>query len=69
MAEYLAEPCLMELCDILEVTEALIQAHGYTLEQARAQQAQKTGRNGGFTQGVFLEKVIEKSAGAQAEHA
>ena len=60
VAEYLAEPCLMELCDILEVAEALIQAHGYTLEQARARQAEKAGRNGGFTQGVYLEKVIER---------
>jgi predicted house-cleaning noncanonical NTP pyrophosphatase (MazG superfamily) len=60
VAEYLADPCLMELCDILEVTEALIRAHGYPLEHARAQQAQKAQRNGGFTEGVYLEKVIER---------
>lgn len=58
VAEYLEENCLAELCDILEVVEALVRANGYTLEEAAALKAEKAEKNGKFEKRLFLEKVI-----------
>lgn len=58
VTEYLRENCLAELCDILEVVEALVQANGHTLEEASALKETKAGINGSFREKLFLEKVI-----------
>lgn len=58
--EFLAEPSLQELSDILEVLEAMAQLQGWPSEAARQAKADKARRSGAFRHRVFLEKVLPK---------
>lgn len=58
--EFLAEPSLQELSDILEVLEAMAQLQGWPSEAVRQAKADKARRRGAFLERVFLEKVLPK---------
>ena len=55
--EFLAEPSLQELGDILEV---LARLQGWPSEAVRQAKEDKARRNGAFRHRVFLEKVLSK---------
>ena len=57
MQEYLQERTPEELCDILEVVEALAGARGFTTEQIYTLKEEKKLRNGAFEQRFFLEEI------------
>lgn len=59
--EFLAEPSLQELSDVLEVLEAMARLQGWPSEAVRqANKADKARRSGAFRHRVFLEKVLSK---------
>ena len=58
VAEFVADNSIGELCDILEVVEALTSALGVSQEALQKAKAEKAVRNGAFRDRVFLEKVI-----------
>ena len=55
--EYLSEPCMEELADMLEVMEAICRARGYDMQAFMALKAQKKSARGGFDQRIYLEYV------------
>ena len=57
VAEYLEAQSLEELCDILEVLEAIAQERGFLKEQILAVKAEKAKKNGVFRCRLFLEGV------------
>lgn len=57
--EYLENPCVEELADILEVLEAILAMRRIPQFELRRKKNQKTLKNGSFRERVFLEKVIE----------
>lgn len=59
LAEYLENPCLEELADLLEVLRAAALARGYTPEQLECARAEKEKKRGGFGKRIFLEEVRE----------
>lgn len=58
--EFLAEPSLQELSDVLEVLEAMACLQGWPSEAVRQAKEDKARRNGAFRHRVFLEKVLPK---------
>ena len=58
--EFLAEPSLQELGDILEVLEAIARLQGWPSEAVRQAKEDKAQRSGAFRHRVFLEKVLSK---------
>lgn len=58
--EYLEEPTLDELTDILEVLEELSHMAGWTDGEIRHAKEEKAQTTGLFRERVFLEKVIEE---------
>lgn len=59
VTEYLQEPCIEELADILEVVYALTELEGKSLDELRTVRDKKLQKRGGFTKKYFLEYVIE----------
>lgn len=55
--EYLSDPCMEELADMLEVMEAICRARGYDIEQLLAIKEKKKQDRGGFEKRIFLESV------------
>ena len=58
--EFLAEPSLQELGDVLEVLEAMARLQGWPSEAVRQAKEDKARRSGAFRHRVFLEKVLSK---------
>lgn len=58
--EFLAEPSLQELGDILEVLEAIARLQGWPSEAVRQAKEDKARRSGAFRHRVFLEKALSK---------
>ncbi len=56
--EYLADGSIGEICDILEVIDAICKARGISPDQIAALRSEKRNKNGGFDKRIFLEKVI-----------
>ena len=56
--EYLANNCVEELCDILEVAEALAGSMGCSAAEMQAVKTKKALANGRFQKKLFLEEVI-----------
>jgi len=57
--EYLEDNCIEELCDILEVIEALTKHMNFTQAEVQNIKASKAIKNGSFEKKLFLEEVIE----------
>lgn len=58
-AEYQTDKNIEELADILEVLYAIAEARGYSKEKLEQVRAEKAAERGGFTDKVFLERVVE----------
>lgn len=58
--EFLAEPSLQELGDVLEVLEAMARLQGWPSEAVRQAKEDKARRSGAFRHRVFLEKALSK---------
>lgn len=58
--EYLEDNCIEELCDILEVIEAISSAMKFSNEDIQTIKAQKVQEKGAFKNKVFLSRVIFK---------
>jgi len=56
--EYIELNCLNEICDILEVLEALCEAMGISQEDLKLAKSKKAAKNGAFKKRILLEKVI-----------
>ena len=56
--EYLVNNCVEELCDIMEVAEALAAAMGCSAAEMHTVRAQKALTNGRFEKKLLLEEVI-----------
>ncbi|WP_298209244.1 nucleoside triphosphate pyrophosphohydrolase [Ferrimicrobium sp.] len=56
-SEYLDNPCLEELGDILEVIHALLGSHHATWDQLEAVRAAKRETRGGFDERILLIRV------------
>lgn len=57
--EYLENNCLEELCDILEVIDAILCSMNYTREDVEKARLTKAVQNGKFSEKFYLEEVIE----------
>lgn len=57
--EYLADPSVDELADILEVLEAIVAMRGIPQAELRRRKNAEALTRGSFRERVFLEKVIE----------
>lgn len=58
-AEYHADKSLEELADVLEVLYAIAAAQGHSVEELEQVRAAKLEKCGGFSDRIFLEKVVE----------
>lgn len=58
VTEFLKDNNIQELCDILEVVEALARLLGYSEHEIKRTKDEKAKKNGAFRNRVFLEKVI-----------
>lgn len=54
--EYLENNCIEELCDILEVIEAISKALNFSNEDIKAVKEEKAQRNGAFRNKILLKK-------------
>lgn len=63
LSEYLSEPCLEELADLLEVIYAAAVARGFTLEELERVRKAKAEKRGGFENRIFLKSVFGKQYG------
>ncbi len=59
LAEYLSEPCLEELADLIEVIYAATVARGFTLEELEKVRQSKAEKRGGFEKRICLKNVFE----------
>ncbi|MGN1338678.1 MAG: phosphoribosyl-ATP pyrophosphohydrolase [Oscillospiraceae bacterium] len=57
--EYQADKSIEEMADMLEVLYAIATARGYSIEELEQVRAEKAEKRGGFSERVFLEKVID----------
>jgi len=57
--EFLEDPCLEELADILEVFSALVDAMGYSQEELAECMTDKSDERGSFESRIILESVEE----------
>ena len=55
--EYLEDHSIEEICDIIEVVDALCAAKGLKKSQIEEIRAQKNKKNGAFKNKIFLKKV------------
>ncbi len=60
LAEYLSEPCLEELADLMEVIYAAAVARGFALEELERVRKAKADKRGGFEKRIFLKSVCEE---------
>ncbi len=58
--EFLANNCVEELCDLLEVIDALAETLGYSREDIERTHAEKAARNGRFERRIYLEEVTDE---------
>lgn len=58
-AEYQADKSIEELADVLEVLYAIAAARGYSVEELERVRAEKAEKRGGFSERIYLEKVVE----------
>jgi predicted house-cleaning noncanonical NTP pyrophosphatase (MazG superfamily) len=61
MEEFVVDPCLEEAADVFEVFRELLSAHGLSVEDAMYEAARKRTERGGFSKGIILQRVGEKS--------
>ena len=59
LAEYQESKSLEELADLLEVMQAVVKAHGWTLEELERVRTDKAARRGGFEKKILLKEVLE----------
>lgn len=57
LSEYQESKSLEELADLLEVIQAVVKAHGWTLEELERVRADKAARRGGFEKKILLKEV------------
>ena len=57
--EYQSDKSIEEMADVLEVLYAIAEARGYSIEELEQVRAAKADKRGGFTERIFLEKVVE----------
>lgn len=55
--EFMEDTCIDELCDILEVLEAISEVMGFSETQIKEAKKQKADKNGSFSKRLCLEKV------------
>ncbi len=55
--EYLEDHSLEEMCDVLEVIDALCKAKGFSQEMIAAKRQEKTKKNGAFEKKLYLKSV------------
>jgi predicted house-cleaning noncanonical NTP pyrophosphatase (MazG superfamily) len=60
VTEYLHDNSLEELCDILEVIDAIAKVKNFTDEEIKTFRTEKNMKNGAFYKKLFLEKVVTK---------
>lgn len=60
LAEYISEPCLEELADMVEVIYTVTVARGFSLEELESTRKAKAEKRGGFKKRIFLRSVIEE---------
>ncbi len=58
-AEYLQEPSLEEMADIMEVLAAICKARGFDMVQLQHIRQEKARERGGFEKKIFLRDVLE----------
>ena len=58
-AEYQADKSIEEMADVLEVLYAITEARGYSVEELERVRVAKAEKRGGFSDRIFLEKVVE----------
>lgn len=58
--EYLENNCLEEMCDILEVIEAISAAMKFSDQEIKRVKEEKAQKNGTFKDKILLEKIIMK---------
>jgi len=56
--EYLENSCIEELCDILEVIEAISTAKKFSITDIKNVKEAKAHKNGAFKNKILLEKII-----------
>lgn len=56
--EYIKDDNIEELCDVLEVLEAIISAKSFSKDEIKRTKHKKAEKNGAFKDKIFLEKVI-----------
>jgi len=59
LAGYQVDKSIDELADLLEVIYAVVNAHGYSLEQLEQIRAEKAEKRGAFEKKIFLKEVVE----------
>lgn len=55
--EYLADHSLEEMCDMIEIIDAICKVRGFSAQQIQEKRAQKNEKNGAFKKRIFLRKV------------
>lgn len=59
LGEYQESKSLEELADLLKVMQAVIKAHGRTLEELEQVRADRASKRGGFEKKILLKEVRE----------
>lgn len=59
VAEALADPCLTEFADVLEVIDAMAQLKGLTFEDVLQTKRDRAEKRGGFTKRIILDTADE----------
>lgn len=59
VAEYIENPSMEEIADVLEVLEAIVAIRRFPQAELRRKKNQKALKNGTFHDRVFLKKVVE----------
>lgn len=59
LSEYQESKALEELADLLEVMQAVVRAHGWTLEELEQVRSDKSAKRGGFEKKILLKEVSE----------
>ncbi len=55
--EFLSEPCVEEVADILEVVQAICVLHGWSFDQVQLTRQKKLLERGGFTKRIILDEA------------
>lgn len=61
LAEYQKSKSLEELADLLEVMQAVVKAHGWTMEELEQVRTDKAAKRGGFEKKILLKEVHSPS--------